>query len=88
MLGIASQKEVGDSATLMYLFFKPQTENNEQQKEIENIFADLTDEIELIFKSEPVRKFIEKNNIKLCAIAEYAKVMCALSTENMIVLVK
>lgn len=87
LIGIASQKGANNSKSLMYLFFKPQTDNEEQQKELDAIFNELAEEIKVIFESEPVRKFTEKNNIKLCAIAEHAKTMCALSTENMIALV-
>lgn len=87
LLGIASQKEADISATLMYLFFKPKTENIEYQKAIDEVFEDLIGEIELLFTSEPIQKFVEKNNIKLCAVAESAKIMEPLTKSNMIVLV-
>lgn len=86
LLGVKSHKNPNETATLVYLFFKPKAASAETAKEIDGVFEDLKNEIEIVFggKNSPIRKFAEKNNIQLKAVAEYAEVMSPLSMENMI----
>jgi len=86
LLGISSQKKENDSATLVYLFFKPKTKNDIDQKEIDKVFDDLQEEIITVFNSIPIQNFIKNNTIKLRAIAEYSDVMESLNNENVITL--
>lgn len=86
LMGIASQKN--EESTLVYMFFKPKSEDVETQCKINETFKELKDEIEKIFKSKPIRTFCGRNNIKLKAIVEYATVMEPLTDENMEVLIE
>ena len=86
LLGIKSHKKPNESATFVYLFFKPKTSTEVQQKEIDSVFEKLANEIQEIFNSNPIQKFIQNNNITLKAVAEYAEVMSPLTKENIIYL--
>lgn len=86
LLGISSQKNTTDSATLVYLFFKPKTKDETERMEIEEVFDELQVEINKIFSSTPIQRFIKNNNIELKAVAEYSVVMESLNSENMITL--
>lgn len=86
LLGIASQKDKGVPAQLVYLFFKPKMDLENEQIQVDEVFEELKDEIRNIFSSKPIQNFTSKNNIKLSAIAEYSKVMEPLSKENIIIL--
>lgn len=82
LLGIAAQEKGDVPASLVYLFFKPKVQQSDEVAEIDKIFCALQKEIEIVFGSKQVRHFIEKNNIRLGAIAEYAEVMEVLTAEN------
>ena len=86
LLGIKSHNSQKEPATLVYLFFKPKASTESQQKEIDEVFDDLTNEIKTIFGSEssPIKKFAEKNKITLKAVAQYAEIMSPLIIENTI----
>lgn len=86
LLGIKSHKKQNEKATLVYLFFKPKVPLKVQQIEIDNLFFDLKTEIETIFNSSPIKNFTKNNNIELMAVAEYAEVMCPLTTNNILYL--
>ena len=88
LLGIVSNKEKEESATLVYMFFKPLTDSALIQRQIEEVFKRLEDEIENLFDSSPIREFIKCNNIKIVAIAEFAKIMEPLRTQNMIIMAR
>ena len=84
LIGIKSEmKRLGlKEATLVYLFFKPKTNDQFEKAQIEEIFNELYKEINIIFNSVPIRTFIEKNNIKLKVIIECSEVMEPLSNNN------
>lgn len=84
LLGIAAQKN--DSATLVYLFFKPKAEQPDDKQEIDVLFDTLTAEVNAIFNSKPIQQFCMNYKIKLWAVAEYAQIMEALNKDNMIIL--
>lgn len=86
LLGITSQSR--NSKRLVYMFFMPESDHAEIQKEIDSVFSDLKDEIYRIFKSEPIRYFCRLNDIKLWAIAEKSKVMEPLTKDNMMIIYK
>lgn len=86
LMGIASKKEADKPAKLVYLFFKPRLDSADEQREIDEVFCELQNEIMTIFNSPPIRNFTVKNNIQLTAVAEYAKIMERLSSQNMITL--
>jgi len=82
LLGVSCQKE--PSSTLMYLFFKPVSDNADEQKEINKLFDELKKEISDIFNSYPVQNFINANNITLKAIAEESYTMETLNASNIV----
>ena len=86
LMGIASQKAPEASATLLYLFFMPKTDDIETSEKIKIVFDELKNEIENIFSSEPIKCFTEKNKISLTVAAEYAEVMEELTNKNIIYL--
>ena len=86
LMGIAAQKEPDEPTRLVYLFFRPRVDSEDEQRELDALFHELRSEIAAIFGSPPIRSFTEKNNIQLSAVAEYAKIMEKLSRDNMIVL--
>lgn len=88
LLGISSQKKVEDTATLIYLFFKPKAKVTSTQEEIEETFTCLSKEIKAVFKCKPISQFITKNNIQLKAVYEYSEVMEALSKDNIYYIIK
>lgn len=81
LLGIASQP--GESKKLVYLFFRPESDNKAIQKELDEVFLKLDEEINTIFSSNPIRKFCDLNHIKLQAVYECSKTMEALTKDNM-----
>ena len=83
LLGIKSKSE-GKQAKLIYLFFYPVTNDNETNEKIQEVFAELKNEIGLIFNSKPIRTFCEKNNITLEAYAERNTIMTDLHEDNVI----
>ena len=84
LLGVKSQKEDAEQATLVYLFFKPKAKSESVQMEIDEIFDKLREEIVKIFNSAPVQQFVASNNIHLRAVAEYSEVMEPVSKNNII----
>lgn len=84
LLGISSQKEATAPASLVYLFFQPKVTSVTVQKEIDEVFAELQDEISKIFYSAPIQQFIQSNHIQLKAIAEYSAVMEPLKPDNIL----
>ena len=86
LLGIQSKNKNDKPATLVYLFFKPKTESEETQKQIDKVFDSLTTEIKTIFNSAPIQRFIADKNIQLRALAEYSEVFEALNKNNVITL--
>lgn len=82
LLGIASREDKEKEACLMYLFFKPIVDDKAVQAEIDDIFDALEYEINAVFESEPIKKFIIQNNIKLRAVYKYSKEMESLSSNN------
>ena len=86
LMGIRSHKQQEETATLIYMFFKPKASTKEQNDEINAEFVKLTNEITTIFGSNvsPINRFAKKNNIKLKAVAQYAEVMSPLTVENLI----
>lgn len=81
LLGIASQP--GESKKLVYLFFRPESDDKAIQKELDEVFLKLDEEINTIFNSDPIRKFCDLNHIKLQAVYECSKTMEALTKDNM-----
>ena len=86
LMGIASkmndETQSKKESTLVYLFFKPKTDDIEINNKIDKVFRDLKTEIDLIFGCKPIKTFAEKNNIKLVAVAECDYVMKELTGEN------
>ena len=79
LLGIACNSG-NRSATLVYLFFKPQ--NEEHQARIDVVFDELISEIRIAFNNTYVKEFCNKHNITLKAVAEFSKTMKALTSKN------
>lgn len=86
LLGIASQKDASENIRFVYLFFKPKTDSEDDNRSIDEVFDLLQSEIKKIFNSKPIKKFTSKNNIFLSAIAEFSEVMEPLTKENIIIL--
>ncbi len=87
IMGVASVKNKAEKATLVYLFFKPKSDDVSINNAIDRIFEELRSETESLFNSKPIQKFTGKHKISLKAIAEYSKTMEKLTKDNMIVLV-
>lgn len=83
LLGIANCNK-GKKAKLVYLFYKPLTED----ERVETVFNELNDEIKTIFNCEVIRDFCKAHNIELMAIAQCSKVMQKLEKNNVIYFVK
>jgi hypothetical protein len=81
LMGIASQKQPNQPATLVYLFFKPQA-TGEDKFTVERIFSELIAEMNGIFNSAPIRSFCRKHQIHLKALIEEAPVMERLTEHN------
>lgn len=82
LLGVDAQS--GSPKKLVYLFFKPKSTNNDEQKELDEIFSNLQCEIAAIFQSEPIRRFCQSSNITVSAVAENSEIMEPLIATNMI----
>lgn len=81
LMGIASQRKPNQSATLVYLFFKPLA-TGQDGLTMDRIFAELKAEIDAIFNSPPIRSFCRTHHIRLKAVAEEATVMERLTEQN------
>ncbi len=76
LLGIKEhQKEKGKNAKLVYMFFKPVSEDKETAKMINSVFEELKTEIRAIFECKVINGFCNENNIELMAIAQENKTM-------------
>ena len=84
LMGIASQTE--QPATLVYLFFIPQTTDPAKQNAVDAVFNALREEIRCIFNSAPIRHFCTTNQITLRAVAENASIMEPLCQKNLVTL--
>ena len=87
LLGIARQNK-GEKAKLVYLFFKPLTEEEGKQEFVNKVFSELENEINMIFKKGLIPEFCKMNNIELEAIAQESDIMCKLESRNVINLLK
>lgn len=81
LMGIASQKESKQPASLVYLFFRPTATGN-QHTLLDGVFARLNDEIDRIFNSKPIKTFCFIHRIDLKVVVEEASIMERLSTSN------
>ncbi len=81
LLGIACQRKV---AKIVYLYFKPV--NDAKQKDIDDLFDKLSEEVRMAFENGYIKKFCAKNGIELQAVAEYSEVMERLTDTNRIYL--
>ena len=79
LMGVKSHSK-GKKATLTYLFFCPI--NDKKQKEIDEVFKSLKDEIIAIFNSAPIRRFCDDNKIYLKAVCEKSRIMEPLTENN------
>ena len=79
LMGVKSHSK-GKKATLIYLFFCPI--NDKKQKEIDEVFKSLKDEIIAIFNSAPIRRFCDDNKIYLKAVCEKSRIMEPLTENN------
>lgn len=62
------------------MFFCPINDN--KQKEIDEVFKSLKDEIVAIFNSAPIRSFCDDNEINLKAVCEKSRIMEPLTKNN------
>ena len=83
LLGIAEANK-GKKTKLVYLFFKPCTDDTVYSQWIEEVFEELKAEINAIFRCRTIADFCEEHNIELMAIAEESKVMERLTKDNTI----
>lgn len=81
LMGIASQKEQKQPATLVYLFFKPAI-TGRHQTILHGAFDQLTWEIDCIFNSRPIKTFCFVHKIDLKVIVEEAATMERLTANN------
>lgn len=81
LMGIASQKEQKQPATLVYLFYKPAVTGNHHTI-LDGIFSQLTDEIDYIFNSKPIKTFCFIHGIDLKVVVEEAPTMERLTANN------
>ena len=79
--GVASQERDRDK-TLLYLFFRPKTEDDKLRTELEAVFDGLRAEIEAVFRSRAVMDFCRANRIALRAVCQYSEVMESLTPSN------
>ena len=85
LIGIATQGQ-GKLAKLIFMFFKPVTDNKEASDMIEKMFKELKDEINKIFACDLIKNYCQKHNIALSAIALNSAVMQEYDKSNIIVL--
>ncbi len=83
LLGIKEHQK-GKKAKLVYMFFKPVTEDEETAQMINSVFGELKEEIETIFDCDIIKNFCDKNNIELMAIAQESKTMKKLDSAKVI----
>lgn len=81
LLGIAQQTN-GKQAKLVYLFFKPKSNDEKVTVRIDEIFDELRNEIDSIFTSEVIEEFCLDNQIELEAVVQECDVMKKLDICN------
>lgn len=81
LMGIASQKEQKQPATLIYLFFKPAVTGSHHTI-LDGIFSQLTNEIDYIFNSKPIKTFCFVHRIDLKVVVEESATMERLTASN------
>ena len=59
----------------MYLFFRPTTDDVYKAQQLEDVFEELTEEINAIFQCDVIKSFCKNHNIELLAIAEVTEIM-------------
>ena len=64
------------------LFFWPKSDAPEEEKQINEVFKELKEEIDILFKKGPIREYADKNNIKLKAYAQHSKFMEGITEYN------
>lgn len=83
LLGIACQNSgKNKEATLVYLFFRPRTDDSFVEEELLELFSSLQKEIISVFTSPAIRTFCAENKISLKAYYEYADEPQELTTSN------
>ena len=85
LLGIKEQNK-GKNAKLIYMFFEPITESDEDSVSVSNVFNELATEIKLIFESDIIKRFCNANSIELSAIKEKSRIMESLTMDNKFVI--
>ena len=83
LFGIAKQNN-GKKSKLVYLFFKPTSNDAQTSKQIDEVFYELISEIKLIFGCKIISDFCKNNNIELMAIAQQSQIMDKLTDNNTI----
>ena len=81
LLGIKEQNK-NTKSKLIYLFFEPVSDNDEERLFVNDIFYELAIEIKLIFESDIIKNFCKTNNIELIAIKEKSRIMEPLNKYN------
>lgn len=81
LLGIANQAK-GKQAKLVYLFFKPKSNDEKVNARIDEVFDELRNEIDSIFTSAVIVEFCLDNQIELEAIVQECNVMRKLDICN------
>ena len=81
LLGIANQAK-GKQAKLVYLFFKPKSNDEKVNARIDEVFDELRDEIDSIFTSAVIVEFCLDNQIVLEAIVQECNVIRKLDICN------
>ena len=81
LMGIASQKERTQPATLVYLFFRPLATGDDGLA-VEKIFTKLIAQIDQVFRSKPIRSFCHAHKIDLKVAVEEAAIMERLTENN------
>lgn len=82
-LGIKEHQK-GKNAKLVYMFFKPVTDDEETAILIKTVFDELAKEIKAVFECKVIKKFCEDSNIELMAIAQESKTMKKLDSAKVI----
>lgn len=85
LLGIKEQNK-GKKAKLVYMFFEPVAESDEDLVSVSNVFNELETEIKLIFESDIIKRFCNANSIDLSAIKEKSRIMEPLTINNKFVI--
>lgn len=81
LLGIACQSK-GKPAKLIYLFFKPENDDEKTKARIDDVFDELKNEIDSLFTSEVIKEFCTVNQIGLEVIVQECDSMKKLDIYN------